>query len=62
MSGEPVRRGIDDAGRLHSIAALRKGCRLTVFEAELLESLRLINQRLGEVASAVEAVTGRNRP
>lgn len=54
MSGEPVRRAIDDVGRLGEIVAMRKDRRLSTFEAELLESLRLINQRLGEIASAVE--------
>jgi hypothetical protein len=51
VSGEAQRRGIDDARRLHDISATGG---LTPFEIQLLEGLRLITQRLGEIASALE--------
>lgn len=54
---EAERRGIDDAGRLHEINDRRDN--LSVFELELLEGLRLLTQRVGEVGSAIEALGGR---
>jgi len=52
VSGEAQRRGIDDASRMTDLAKYNDS--LTPFERQLLEALRLINQRLGEIASAVE--------
>lgn len=54
MSSEAERRGIDDAGRMYDLSAKAKV--LTPFEQELLEAVRLLTQRVGEIASAIEAL------